>query len=344
MGRTRLDTGAVILNGQGPFTDQSFTPVTNIMTNGQWGFAPDYHSILSNSAYARRPVIPVLLEYPRGFDFLPYPEAWIATLKSLIETQSKNIDGLTSTVNVENAEFNFGAAGEFQQDLTRVTRARSQPKHTWVERQGQPIRNFLEGWIFYLMAHPDTQTPMIHSLPENRDRYFDFLPDFNSMSVLYIEPDPFHRRVVDAWLCVNMRPNTGGEVTANRDITSGFQTREIDVEFTAITITNKGVKQFAQEILNRMNHYGFNPQNRQSVIQSISKEIEAAKNFQANNAVHQPVGEVESMNRMNDPTLTGYLRNNPYSDLTQPAAYGASLGSRPEPEEIGKEDALNQDG
>lgn len=265
----------LIKNNQA-YAEFSFAPTVDLRMGGQNGFIPDFRSYLSNSAYVQRNVIPFLLEYPRGFDHMPNTAVWIGTLKALVETQAQSIEGLNGTVSVEYVSNAIGASGEQQEDFSQVTRARSTPSFTWVEKQGRPIHTFFNGWIFYLIAHPDTQTPMIGSLEMNKGKYFDFLPDFNSMSVLFVEPDPFQRRVIEAWLCVNMMPKGSGELNGKRDIASAMSDRKVTVEFTAMTMMSMGVNQFAQAMLNQLNYIGLNPHNRRSAIETVRVDIAKA--------------------------------------------------------------------
>lgn len=262
-----------LINNKEAHSAMSFTPMVDLRHSGQHGFIPDYRTYLANSAYVQRNVIPFLIEYPRGFDFMPDGPVYVATLKSLVETHAKTIDGLNGTISVTYIDNPVGASGEVQHDYSRTERAPSTPSFTWVERQGQPIRSFFDAWIFNLLGHPDTQTPMINSYAQNKDNYFDFLPDFNSMTMLFVEPDPFQRRVVEAWLVVNMMPKGSGEVNGKRDLPSAMSSREVTVEFTGMQMMSTGVRQFGQSLLDELNYVGLNPHNRRSAIESITANI-----------------------------------------------------------------------
>lgn len=269
-----------LINNKEAHSAMSFAPVVDMRHSGQQGFIPDYRTYLNNSAYAQRNVIPFLIEYPRGFDYLPNSEIYIATLKSLVETQAKTIDGLQGGITVNYIENPVGASGEMQEDFSQTQRARSTPSFTWVERQGRPVHLFFNAWIFNLLGHPDTQTPMINAYRakdgvDNGSRYFDFLPDFNSMSCLFVEPDPFQRRVVEAWLCVNMMPKGSGDLTGKRELSAAFNGRDVTIEFTAMTMMSLGVNQFAQALLDELNYAGLNPQTRRSAIEHIHANIVA---------------------------------------------------------------------
>lgn len=297
-----------LITGKKAYSNMSFAPTVDLSHNGQQGFIPDYRTYLNNSAYVQRNVIPFLIEYPRGFDHLPHSEIYIATLKSLVETHAKTIEGLGGAITVSYVENPVGASGEMQEDYSQTQRARSTPTFTWVERQGRPIHLFFNAWIFNLLGHPDTQTPMINAYrgskdgdekANNRDKYFDFLPDFNSMSMLFVEPDPFQRRVVEAWLCVNMMPKGSGDLNGKRDIASAMQSREISIEFTCMTMMSLGVNQFAQTLLDELNYAGLNPQTRRSSIEVVNANIKAPTmpvHYGDGQAVNEGIGYLAQVN------------------------------------------------
>lgn len=277
-------SGTLIQNGEG-YAQYSYTSVVDLRNGGQNGAIPDYRTFISNSAYVQRNVIPFLIEYPRGFDYMPGANGrvgekggrniWVGTLKALVETQAKSIEGLNGTLSVNFVDNPIGSSGEVQEDYSQTQRARSTPSFTWVERQGRPVYHFFKGWIDYLLGHAETQTPMLGSVPGNEGVAFDFLPDMTSMTVLFVEPDPYQRRVVESWLCINMMPHGAGELNGKRDLTSAMSGREVSVEFTAITMMSQGVNEFAQRLLNELNLTGMNPQLRKACVDKVDAAISA---------------------------------------------------------------------
>lgn len=318
---------STLIDGRKAYSNSSFSPVVDLRHNGQQGFVPDYRTYLSNSAYGQRNWIPFLLEYPRGFDFLDDKEVYIGTLKSLVETQAKQIDGINGTVTVQFFDNPVGSSGEIQQDYSRTERARTTPTFTWVERQGRPVQLFLNAWINNLLGHPDTQVPMINSYSRNKDKYFDFLPDFTSMSVLFVEPDPFQRRVVDAVLCINMMPQTSGDNTGKRELTAGFQGRDIQVEFTCMAMRSTGVLQFGQTLLTAMNYSGFNPDARRSAIEGIHANIKAVamdvgyggtnEYYNEGTGYSEEIDSIGKTNNYEKSGLKSKVQHNPYWTLSE---------------------------
>lgn len=244
------------------------------LQSGQNGISTNFAGYVSNTAYVRRNLIAVLVEAPKGFQYLPNPERWVATLKSLIELHANSIEGLTSTLTVEHVEEAVGGAGEMQETLSNVTRERSTPTFNWTEKAGKPVNNFLTAWITMLMMDPETKIPSVMALAGEKPT--DVLPDFNSMTVLFIEPDPTNTRVVDAWLSTNMQPKSAGEVIGTRDLTVGGELTQYSVPFSALTQTGEGVRKLAQTYLAEMSKTGVNPNLSEAFVQGIEEDIKAS--------------------------------------------------------------------
>lgn len=237
---------------------------------GQHGFMPDPSAYVSSSRYIRRNVIPLLIEAPAGFQDLEGSEKYVEALRAMMELHSTTIEGLNSTLNVEYSETPFGGAGEMQQDPMNVTRERSTPSHTFPEKYGRPFNLLLESWILNLIMDPETKYPRVISQGVDVG---DLLPDYNSMTMLYIEPDPTHTKVEKAWLCTNMKPVTGGENIGSKEVGTGGQEVEQSIEFTAITQVGLGVRQLAQRLLDEINLTGANPDTRQAYINAITADV-----------------------------------------------------------------------
>lgn len=261
-----LDSKGYGLNAIQPQLDPTF--------GGQQGWAPDLTQWVSNQAYVRRNLICILLEAPRFFQNMPNPDKWVQTLKSLVELHARTIEGMNAGLTVELDEHAVGGAGEMQQEYTDVKRARSEPVFGMTEKYGNPIQTFLQNWITYGMMDPDTKTALAGTLSGNRPS--DLLADWYSMSCLFIEPDPLHRRVVKAWVSTNMFPKGTGEIIGKRDLTSASEVQQLTVEFTAISQFSLGTNIFAQRILDNININNANPNLRPSFIQDLSSDVNAA--------------------------------------------------------------------
>ena len=268
-----------ILSEGSAFAEKDKRPMVDISQerSGQQGFQTDFTGYVSNAAYVRRNLIAVLVEAPRGFQDLPNSDKWIATLKSMVELHANSIEGLQSTLTVDFVENPVGGAGEIQEDVSNVTRARSTPTFTWTEKYGKPINAFLTGWITNLIMDPVTKVPNVVTR-DNVEGPSDVLPDYTGCTILFFEPDPTHSRVVHAWLCTNMHPKTAGEVVASRDLTAAGESVNYSVEFTSLTQEGVGVVRLAQRYLDQMNMSGVNPNIKPAFVEDIEADVRAADN------------------------------------------------------------------
>lgn len=266
--------------GARAYNENGHAPMVDIRKGAQQGHMTDFTGYVNNSAYVGRNAIAILMEAPRGFQDLSDPDYWVGTLKALVELQAKSIEGLQSTLTVEHVENAAGGAGEMQQDISNVTRARSAPNFTWTEKYGKPIRAFLNGWVLNLIMDPITKYPAV--VTKGSAKPTDLLPDYTGMSVLFIEPDPTFTYPVEAWLSTNMRPEGQvAEITGRRDLTAAGEGKDYSVEFTALTQVGEGVNRLAEQILTELNLTGVNPNLQQAFLQSIDADVQAANGYQA---------------------------------------------------------------
>lgn len=240
----------------------SHSAALNLAKGGQNGYlariggvGPDgknYGEWISNHAYVKKNIIPVVLSYPKFLDFMPESAKFIEAFKALVEIHPLTIDGLTSGLTVETDEHPIGGAGETQEEITDVKRAKSTVNFTFKEKAGKSIQKFLDIIIRYGYMDPDAKKPLVQ-------KYFTgakldavggmYTPDFYTATVLFIEPDTTQRVVVDAWLCTNMFFKSNGERTGKRDLRSAGETLELSIESTAITMNNEAVLQLADKVL-----------------------------------------------------------------------------------------------
>ncbi|WP_257291505.1 hypothetical protein [Endozoicomonas sp. ONNA1] len=259
------------------FNDADTTAaMVDLEHGGQNGFHVLPDEYVSSANYVPRNLIAILVEPPRGYSELPNGQKMIATLKALIEEHPKVIEGLTSTLTSEFAETPVGGAGEMQEDLTNVTRARTVPSFTWPEKYGRAIGSFWDYHTLTFMMDPETKVPRIMNMADVEVQ--DLLPDFTGFTCLFFEPDPTHRKVISgkAWLVTNMHPKSAGENTARRELAAAGAPQDITIEFTAFTQVGRGVTAMAQKILDDMNLTGVNPNNREALVTSIAADVAAA--------------------------------------------------------------------
>lgn len=271
---------AILQNGKA-FSAGHQNPMVDLQYGGQMGYAPDLTEWVSNQAYVRRNLICLLVEAPKGFNLLPNPEQWVATLRALVELHPISIEGLNATLTVETTETPVGGAGQMHEDFVDVKEERSQPTFKWNEKYGMPVASFLRGWITHLMMDPATKFANVSTF--NGRRPSDMLADMYSMTCAFIEPDPTHTKVVKSWLVTNMWPKGTGEITGRRDLTAQGESVSYDVQFTGISQFGVGVDAFAQRLLDGINITGANPYNRNAFVDKISAEVTSARKGYENN-------------------------------------------------------------
>lgn len=268
-------TDAILQNNQA-FAAGRQNPMIDLSKGGQMGFAPDYTQWVSNQSYIRRNLFCLLVEAPRGFNFLQNGDKYVGVLKSLVELHALSIDGLNAGLEVETSETPVGGGGQVQQHFTNVTEARSNPVFRFDEKYGMPVASFFRSWITHLMMDPHSKVANIGTLSGNKPT--DMLADMYSATMLFIEPDPTHTKVVKSWLCTNMFPTGTGEIVGRRDLTQAGEQTTYDITFTALSQFGLGVDQFAQQMLDGINITGANPYLRPAFIDQIAADVRAAAN------------------------------------------------------------------
>lgn len=267
--------------GQKAFGGHANQPMLDLTYGGQHGWAPNLTEWVSNQAYVRRNLVCVLLEAPRFFTLMPDPAKWVSTLKSLLELHCRSIEGFNAALTVDTDEHPVGGAGEMQQEVINVTRARTEPSFTFVEKYGRPIQTFIQHWIQYALMDPETKYALVGTLEKKPE---DLLADWFSCSALFFEPDPTHRKVVQAWVTTNMFPKETGEIVGKRDLTSASEILNLTIPFTGISQYGLGVNLFAQKILDGININNANPYTRKSFIEAVSSDVAAAAEGYKKNA------------------------------------------------------------
>lgn len=261
-----------LLNGG--YNKTANVPMLDLRYGGQHGWSPNLVEWVSNQAYVSRPVICLLVEAPRMFTVMPDSQKWIASLKALFEVHARSIEELNAGLTVETDEHPVGGAGEQQEEIVNVTRERTQPRFTFIEKYGRPIQKLLDYWIRYGMMDPESKFALLGTL--NSQEVTDLLADWYTATCLFIEPDPLHKKVNKAWLTTNMFPKGTGVITAKRDLTAGQEILTLDIEFAGISQVGDGVNAFAQQILDSINITNADPFSKPAFVDNISADVEAA--------------------------------------------------------------------
>ena len=237
-------------------------PALEIGRGGQFGYMPRFGKIdsdgkvyeewVNNHLYIKQNVIPIVLRYPKLYDFMPDKAYWIRGYKAMLEDHPLTIEGLTSGLTVETDEEAVGGGGEFMEEITDVKRERTQLSFTIPDKAGKAIQKFIDATIRYGMKDPDTKKPLVSQFFNTLNDVGIYTPDFYTGMCMFIEPDVTQQVVVDAWLCFNMFPKGTGERTGRRDLKSPGEKNNLSIQFTSITMNNEATQIFAQKLLDQL--------------------------------------------------------------------------------------------
>lgn len=263
-----------MLGSRGHAAD-SLAPLVDVSYGGQFGFQPNLRELNSNTPYIRKPTIALLVQHPRGFDYMDDRDVLIQTLRALVEEQPTDISGISFGLNPEFQRVNVGGAGFQQAAPSNMTRNNPTASFTWDEKTNKPITHFVELWQTGLMMDPETKYPRLVHNSDGRVPQ-QILDDYYSMTCMFIEPDATGRRVVEACLMRNMMPASGVPREMSRNLPEGGQLLQIAMDFTGVPDVNFGVKVLAQRFLDDIQLTGANPNNRQAFVDRINANVLAA--------------------------------------------------------------------
>lgn len=241
-------------------------PAMNLAYGGQMGFMPrigslgidgkSYEEWISNQAYIRKNVIPILLTYPKFFEYMPGGTAkWIRLLKAVMEQHPLKIDGLKQSLQVETTSHDVGAAGEIQEEITKVSREPSALNFTWTEKTGEPITRFFEMYISYGIQDPDTGVANVKNYVPLESYEGAYTADWYAFSMMFIEPDPLAKVANRVWIINNMFPKPSSlTVEGSRDIKSPGDKKEVSIDFSSLSCPpNISLHKMGGRLLNGMN-------------------------------------------------------------------------------------------
>lgn len=263
------------------YAKNSQSRMANPLNAGVMGWSPNPTNWVGKTGYVRRNLIPLVLRAPAGFAYMPNPDDWYATTRSVFETHPISVEGLNSTLSVATSETPYGGAGEQFQDPTNVTRERSNASFALPDIYGGVLNKFLESWIKYLIMDPETKTALVNTLGGQVPP--DMMADIYTMDMLFIEPDAQQSKVVRAWIMYNMFPLSGGEVVGRRDITTDMENVRYNIQMAGFAQVGTGVDAFAQTVIDGMRIAGANPMHRRTYLEGIDADILRARTGYGNN-------------------------------------------------------------
>lgn len=250
----------------------SQSPTLSLGVEGPFGYSSDQRNWLSSQAYVQRPLVAVLLVPPKFITLMNNPEAWYKALKNLVETHPVTIEGFNAGLKPEFDEYPFGGAGEMQQVIVDMKRARSEPVTTYKEREGRPIQNFLGLWLQFGMMDPDTKMALVRTMAGGNTQA-DWHADNFTMTCMFYEPDITNSRVDKCWITCNMMPMDQGDITGKRDLASSGETSSLSIPWTGMSVYNSATIAYAQAYLDQVNMVNANPMVRPVSVDGVDPAI-----------------------------------------------------------------------
>lgn len=244
-----------VMSANSSYANGANGAVTNLEIPAPYGYTPDFRYYHAAADYTRRPTIAFLMELPNCFKDTDDPEKWGGSLKALIEMHARTIDGIDYTLEVEHVETPFGGGGEMMQTLSKVRRARSVPVFTWVEKVGMPVSRYWNNYILYFMGEPNSNVAGI--IGKGGITPAATYPDYNTFSILFVEPDPTERYALRSTLITNMQPTgQGPEMRMSKDQTSSPEQLQVSLTMTGLQMVGRGVDKLGQMMLDRASQTG----------------------------------------------------------------------------------------
>lgn len=287
---------AVIVNDNaqllGTDTAHIRTPMIDLAIGGQNGVMRTPQEWASSANYVKQKLRAVLLTAPEGLQYLPDAAHQYAALKSLIELMPQSIDGLTSNVEWSYDGHQVGHAGEKMESVTQATRAVCTPTFTWAEKYGLAVARFWTEYGRMLIMDPDLTHPGIIAEPNYLAAGSPaWLPNMYAMTVLFFEPDVTFTKPTSAWLCTNMQPRTGGDITGKMEVNSANELSTPSIEFTSLALIGNPVLDLASQYLKSLKMTDMRPLDLVPYTDVIDPEVRAAAEglaSQITNAVINP--------------------------------------------------------
>ena len=251
-------------------------PILNPLYGGMNGFAPDHSQYLSAKKYIRQNSFIILLQAPGFMKQMPNPQAWITTLRNMLELHVKSFEGFKWGLKADTATSPVGGDGQVFHEITGMTMETSNPTFAWDELEGQVFFRFLNAWLRYGAMDPQTKTAMVSTIASSTQT--DNLPDQYSCSYIVIEPDRLFKKVVQSMLVVNSFPTTTDTMELKRDLTQASEIKTLNIEFTGLCSVNYGNNVLAQRLLDQLNITGANPASRSTFYTGVDADVSAALN------------------------------------------------------------------
>jgi len=234
----------------------------------QLGLGVNLPNIDAATPLIMMPTVAIVTHAPTMFQNFPY---FNETLKALIETHAREINGIDLEYNMEDAATPAGHDGQEMHMPTNSKRVAVNPTITLPEVSGNLVWNFIKTWM-WMMKSPDTQASILSAVETGTmsPQLFSYF----SMDILFIQFDQTMRpeNIIDGWFCCNMWPTGTGPFGAKRVIGQS-EMPERQIPFHGILQHNPNTKAVAKIIAQGLALHTVNYNFSQPIAQSVDSSL-----------------------------------------------------------------------
>lgn len=268
----RIDSA--FLNGKA--WDNTARGSMDLTHGGQFGWMNNLAELHNNQGYVPRNLVVLAIEPPKFFQYMPNPEFWNAAFKAIVEKHPIKVSGFKAGLKVATTEHDVGGAGEKMLEIANVTRERTEPQFTYIEKETRPIQRFLDFWIRFGMMDPDAKYALIGTLT-GQTLPDDWLFDNYAGTILAYETDITHRFVDKAWLTTNFYPLENGAIEGTRELTANREVLTLDIPFSGVSASGHSIVKMAQAMHDNIRRTNSDPQNKPAFVQEVAATLSDIK-------------------------------------------------------------------
>ena len=215
-----------------------------------------------NGRYLANSLIPVILTYPKVFNYFEKPSYWKNFLKWLFEVHAKTITGFDASLTVEYAEYDAGDNVNKYRQASKVTQAASNVATEVDELVDNPIEHFLDAYIRYGLGDPVRGVPLITRLLTEKEAKTYNQSEFTTFSGIFIEPDILLRKVVRAYYVFDMQPDGNPNLVGGKDQAKAKEVDTKTITWGGVSVysTNTNVYAMAQHYINLLKLWEQDPE------------------------------------------------------------------------------------
>ena len=250
-------------------------PIMNGGYGGTHGVQTNYPQYHGFGSHMQRPGRAIVLRTPLGYDYLPAGtrEWYIGAYVALFEQRAEEITGLDQTLEAEFTETNIGGSKQVMEDLSNVTRARSNLSLRLTDPPGRPYQRLAESTLLLFGMDDQIKIPRILSINADIPANVMALPEFRAGVVLFYVPDISEQYIDKAWLLGNVGFKGGGDNKAGRNLQNALEKAEITLDMTCWAQMDEAAIAAATSIHRQLNAARVSPAQAPAFMNAVDSNV-----------------------------------------------------------------------